>query len=90
MTYLRYLVVLSLLFTSQMVARADSLSELSDSFWQWRAQEQPFSGDDIPRIERPAGMVVDWSPQTVAQRMQQLDPLSNDGRRSLPGQQPGA
>ena len=73
MIYLRCLAVVLLLFASHLVARADSLSELSDSFWQWRAQEQPFSGDDIPRIERPAGMVVDWSPQTVAQRMQQLD-----------------
>jgi uncharacterized protein (DUF885 family) len=70
---LRYLAVVSLLFVSSFVAHADSLSELSDSFWQWRAQEQPFSPDDIPRIERPANLVVDWSPQTIAQRMQQLD-----------------
>jgi uncharacterized protein (DUF885 family) len=70
---LRYLAVVSLLFVSSFVAHADSLSALSDSFWQWRAQEQPFSPDDIPRIERPANLVVDWSPQTIAQRMQQLD-----------------
>ena len=73
MTFLRYLAVLSLLFAHNILARADSLSELSDSFWQWRAQEQPFTDDDIPRIERPAGLVVDWSPQTIAQRLQQLD-----------------
>jgi uncharacterized protein (DUF885 family) len=73
LTYLRYLAVVSLLFASHMVVRADSVSELSDSFWQWRAQEQPFSGDDIPRIERPAGLVVDWSQRAVAERMQQLD-----------------
>ncbi len=24
-------------------------------------------------IERPAGMVVDWSPQTIKQRMQDLE-----------------
>jgi uncharacterized protein (DUF885 family) len=70
---LRYLAVVSLLFVSSFVAHADSLSALSDSFWQWRAQEQPFSPDDIPRIERPANLVVDWSPQTIAQRLQQLD-----------------
>jgi uncharacterized protein (DUF885 family) len=69
---LRYLVVLSLLFASAYVAHADSVGELSDTFWQWRAQEQPFSNDDIPRIERPEGLVVDWSPKTVAQRLQQL------------------
>ena len=26
-----------------------------------------------PRIDRPAGLVVDWSPQTIAQRLQQLE-----------------
>ena len=50
MTFLRYLAVLSLLFAHNILARADSLGELSDSFWQWRAQEQPFTADDIPRI----------------------------------------
>jgi uncharacterized protein (DUF885 family) len=69
---LRYLAVLSLLFASTYVAHADSLGELSGTFWQWRAQEQPFSDDDIPRIERPDGLVVDWSPKTIAQRLQQL------------------
>jgi uncharacterized protein (DUF885 family) len=73
LTFLRYLAVLSLLFAHNILARADSLGELSDSFWQWRAQEQPFTGDDIPRIERPAGLLVDWSPQTIAHRLQQLD-----------------
>jgi uncharacterized protein (DUF885 family) len=73
LAFLRYLAVLSLLFAQCSSAHADSLSELSDSFWQWRAQEQPFGGDDIPRIERPAGLVVDWSPQTITQRLMQLD-----------------
>jgi hypothetical protein len=73
LAYVRCLAVVSLLFATQLFARADSVSELSDSFWQWRAQEQPFSDDDIPRLERPAGLVVDWSPHTVAQRMQQLE-----------------
>jgi hypothetical protein len=66
-------VVLFLLFAQTALVRADSVTELSDSFWQWRAQEQPFSDDDIPRLERPAGLVVDWSPQTVKQRMQDLE-----------------
>jgi uncharacterized protein (DUF885 family) len=69
---LRYLAVLSLLFASTFLAHADSLGELSDTFWHWRAQEQPFSNDDIPRIERPEGLVVDWSPKTIEQRLQQL------------------
>jgi Bacterial protein of unknown function (DUF885) len=70
---LRYVVVLSLLVVHSVLVRADSVTELSDSFWQWRAQEQPFSNDDIPRIERPAGLVVDWSPQTIQQRVKDLD-----------------
>jgi uncharacterized protein (DUF885 family) len=69
---LRCLVVLSLLFVSNVWARADSLGELSESFWQWRALEQPFTGDDIPRIDRPTGFVVDWSAKTIAQRLEQL------------------
>ena len=73
MACVRYLAVVSLLFVSCSLARADSVSELSDSFWQWRAQEQPFTPDDIPRIERPANLVIDWSPQTIAQRLQELD-----------------
>ena len=73
MACLRYLAVVSLLFVSCSFARVDSVDELSDSFWQWRAQEQPFSADDIPRIERPANLVIDWSPQTIARRLQELD-----------------
>jgi uncharacterized protein (DUF885 family) len=69
---LRYLAVVSLLFAHGIFAHAETLNELSESFWQWRAQEQPFSDDDIPRIERPAGLVVDWSPKAIAQRLQQL------------------
>jgi uncharacterized protein (DUF885 family) len=73
LTFLRYVAVLSFLFAHTILVRADSIIELSDTFWQWRAQEQPFTGDDIPRIERPAGLVVDWSPPTIEKRLQQLD-----------------
>jgi uncharacterized protein (DUF885 family) len=69
---LRYLMICSLLFAHTVLTRADSMGELSESFWHWRAQEQPFTGDDIPRIERPHGLVVDWSPKTVALRLRQL------------------
>jgi uncharacterized protein (DUF885 family) len=70
---LRYVAVLCLLVAHSALVRADSVTEMSDSFWQWRAQEQPFSADDIPRIERPAGLVVDWSPHTIQQRMKDLE-----------------
>ena len=87
MRFLRYLAVLSLLFAQCVFARADSLAELSDSFWQWRAQEQPFSDDDIPRIERPAGLVVDWSPQTITNRLQQLDVFEQRWKALAPSAQ---
>jgi uncharacterized protein (DUF885 family) len=51
---------------------ADSLEQLDRDFWNWRAVEQPVSADDIPRLERPAGWVPDWSPATVAQRQKEL------------------
>ena len=87
MTFLRSLAVLSLLFAYHFCAHADSLGELSDSFWQWRAVEQPFSDDDIPRIERPAGLVVDWSPQTIDQRVQQLEAFEQRWKALAPSAQ---
>ncbi|HEY0162543.1 MAG TPA: DUF885 family protein [Edaphobacter sp.] len=42
-----------------------SLDALSEDFWKWRATEQPFTDDDIPRMERAEGFVVDWSPEAV-------------------------
>lgn len=51
---------------------AETLPELSATFWTWRATEQPFSEDDIPRIERPTGFSVDWSAATVARRRGEL------------------
>jgi hypothetical protein len=83
----RCLVVLSLLSVFNLCARADSIGELSDSFWQWRAQEQPFSNDDIPRIDRPAGFVVDWSAQTIAQRLQQLAVFEQRWKSLVPSTQ---
>ena len=68
----RSLIVLSLVFVCLLPARADGIDELSMSFWQWRAQEQPFTDDDIPRIDRPAGFTVDWSAKTIEQRLAQL------------------
>jgi hypothetical protein len=69
----RNLVVLFLLFVCGLSARADDLGALNESFWQWRAQEQPFTNDDIPRIESPDAFVVDWSAKTISERLQQLN-----------------
>ena len=72
MNILRFVAVVGLLFGCGVLARAESVDQLSSSFWQWRAQEQPFTGDDIPRIERPDHLVIDWSGPMVARRMVEL------------------
>jgi uncharacterized protein DUF885 len=50
---------------------ADPLQSFAREFWQWRAATQPFSTDDIPRIERPGGM-RDWSRAAVEHQGEQL------------------
>jgi uncharacterized protein (DUF885 family) len=42
-----------------------SLQKLSEDFWQWRARYQPFTSDDIPRLDRPSGP-RDWSAASIA------------------------
>ncbi len=49
-----------------------TLQELGRKFWEWRAQHQPLSYDDIPRIERPSGWIPDWTAATIAARRQDL------------------
>jgi hypothetical protein len=39
--------------------------ELAAQIWEFRARTMPFSGDDIPRLERPPGLVRSWSKASV-------------------------
>lgn len=55
-----------------MPAKADSIADLSQSFWTWRAVEQPFTNDDIPRLDRPAHLKIDWTQATIATRRKDL------------------
>jgi len=48
--------------------RASALQSFAEDFWRWRAFNQPFSSDDIPRIERPAGFTPDWSRAAIERR----------------------
>jgi uncharacterized protein (DUF885 family) len=60
-----------------------SIGAFANDFWQWRVRCQPYSRDDIPRIERPAGP-RDWSAASIAEQKvvlaklekqwQQIDP----------------
>lgn len=63
---------------------ADSIRSFSDDFWRWRSRYQPFSQDDIPRVDHPSGP-RDWSRSAVSK--QQADLKRFDQRwRSLPYQ----
>jgi len=53
---------------------------LSDRFWTWRATEQPFTNDDIPRLSRPAGFVARWSAGDVAGYQQRIDAFDTEWR----------
>ncbi len=47
-------------------ASSPSLQSLAREFFAWRATEQPSTGDDVNRVERPEGWVPDWSPEALA------------------------
>jgi uncharacterized protein (DUF885 family) len=55
-----------LLLVSPVGAQSKSadLEKLADDFWKWRAKYAPFTGDDVPRMERPGG-IRDWSRASI-------------------------
>src|SRR5207244_9276582 len=53
------------------IAVADTLEQLADDFWTWRAKYAPFTGDDVNRMERPGG-IRDWSRASIDQRRKDL------------------
>src|SRR6266850_769105 len=68
----RLLCVLLLTIHLVPVVHADALDDLAHDFWKWRAGEMPVSTDDIPRLDRPAGWVPDWSPAAAESYRKQL------------------
>jgi uncharacterized protein (DUF885 family) len=64
--------VATFLLSSIPVFAQDALSALADDFWRWRAATQPYSGDDIPRIERPGDGTSEWSPGAIVSRREKL------------------
>src|SRR3977135_2642370 len=77
---LLYTAVLLLSFASAQPATVptpSALQQLSSEFWEWRASEQPFSFDDIPRLDRPSGWAADWSSSTIAKRREELSGFEN-------------
>ena len=49
----------------------ESLDKLAENFWAWRAKYAPFTGDDVPRMERPGG-TRDWSLAKIDDRRKDL------------------
>lgn len=49
----------------------EALQDFARALWTWRAATQPFSPDDISRIERRGG-IRDWSAAAVARRRSEL------------------
>ena len=65
-------------------SRREDLQSFSKSFWTWRSYEQPFTTDDIPRIERPADFSVDWSAKTITRRRAELSQFEERWNRLIP------
>ena len=83
----------ALALVSSIAAAAQSsdvrLQALSTRFWQWRATEQPFTNDDIPRLERPANLTAHWSTSDIARYKDQLAAFESEWRAlDLPANTP--
>jgi uncharacterized protein (DUF885 family) len=65
---------------AQAQAQASALQRFAADFWSWRAHYQPFSTDDIPRLEHPAGE-RDWSARSIAQQRAQLEEFEAQWRK---------
>jgi uncharacterized protein (DUF885 family) len=68
----RLIVICGLLLALSPATRADPLDDLARDFWAWRAEYQPLSGDDIPRIERSPDWVPAWSKASVLEQRRTL------------------
>ena len=75
MPYLKILFVFLVLLTPPLTVNGqsgdpdqqgfNSFQSLSRTFFEWRCVQQPVTGDDIPRVERPHGWTPDWSPDAI-------------------------
>jgi len=58
----------------------DAQEVLGQDLWKWRAETQPASYDDIPRVERPPGWTADWSQAAIGRRRAALAELEKRWR----------
>jgi hypothetical protein len=59
-------IVLAVLCTIVVRASSPELHSIAREFFAWRATQQPSTGDDVNRVDRPEGWVPDWSPKALA------------------------
>jgi len=82
--------VLSLTAFAQ--SASDPIQKLGGDFWTWRARFGQYTSDDINRMERPMGIVRDWSAGAVAQQRKELSAFEDrwkklaDPKASIPEQ----
>ncbi len=62
-----------------------AIEELGERIWQWRGRTQPRNRDDIPRLERPAGWLPDFSAAAVQQMREQRDAFAGELEALAPG-----
>ncbi len=79
---------MQLLLFSICLPAQDALSALADDFWRWRATTQPYTGDDIPRIERLGDGTFAWSPAAIQARHQELAGFEKRWRGLAPANRP--
>src|SRR4029077_5930673 len=65
------LLLISLTPSEAVQAQPDSLEQLANDFWAWRAKYAPFTSDDVNRIERSGG-TRDWSRASIDRRKKDL------------------
>jgi len=68
---MRYIIIFIFLFPAGIFAQhKKELQKLGEDFFSWRTLEQPITGDDVPRTERPDGWVPDYSPNSLKEYQQ--------------------
>ena len=81
------LLLISLALSAAAQAQPDSLEQLANDFWAWRAKHAPFTSDDVNRIERPGG-TRDWSRASIDRRKKDLAGFEARWKKLDPAQWP--
>ncbi|MGO9829531.1 MAG: DUF885 family protein [Myxococcaceae bacterium] len=71
------MIALSLLVLAAAQLTCPAFDELASRVWEFRARTMPFSVDDIPRLERPPGLVRSWSKASVQRQRDEAAALAD-------------